>query len=252
MALEDFTGVEGGEGMSESSFEAFKEKMAAASAQIAAIKKEEGKQKKKEGDLYKVLVKFIKKSGKRELVLLISRALEQNIPASFVLAIILLGNEEIQKELGEEIMMIKSAKEGDSEGIDEEKSKAITFFEDEDKTLPLKIKAKIDDWIKNMLLHAQDSAPKLMKVAFVETTRAEKEDNIIDESASKKKKTIKAILPKLIAFILRDFLEENKINEPYEKLSNFAFFIIRGILSKTKDNLDNRELIDKKTKTTQE
>jgi hypothetical protein len=237
--------------MSESSFEVFKEKMAAASAQIAAIKKEEGKQKKKEADLYKILVKFIKRSGKRELVLLISRALEQNIPANFVLAIILLGNEEIQKEVGD-FMLLKTGGEGQNGDGETNKSTAITFFEDEDKTLPIKIKAEIDEWIKNMLFQAQEYPQKLMKTSFVETTRAEKEDNIVDESASKNKKTIKAILPKLIAFVIRDFLEANKIEEPYEKVSNFAFFIIRGILSKIKDSLDNRELIEQESKSTQE
>ena len=98
MALESFLGLDGGEGMDEGAFEAFKEKMRAAAAQIAAIKKEEKKARKKEDELLKILLKFVKSSHNTELVLLISRCLEQNIPAHFILSIVVLGNEEIQRD----------------------------------------------------------------------------------------------------------------------------------------------------------
>lgn len=240
MSLEDFIVGDSGEGMSESAFEAFKEKMKAASAQIAAIKKDEGNQKKKETKLYKILIKFIQQSDKKALTTIISRALEQNTPANFILAIIFLGNEEIKKELGDFIILNTEKEEQEAQN---ETSKAVTFFETEDKSFPLKMRGEIDNWIKNMLLQAQESPQKLIKTAFVETTRAEQEDNVFEASDTKRKRTIKRILPTLISFVLRDYVEQNDIDEPKEKLDNFSFFIIKGILSKIKDSLENRKLI---------
>lgn len=242
--------------MSEAAFEAFKEKMKAAAAQIAAIKKEEGKQKKKEEELHRVLLKFIQRSDKKDLCLLISRALEQNIPANFVLAIILLGNEDIQKEVGKFIMLSGAHSEkdfpsrnefspdeesspsessGETSGVSsEEPTRALTFFDAEDKTLPIKIKAEVDSWIKNMLYQAQESPQKLVKNAY---------ESAFEEAQYEERKKIKEILPRLVAFVLRDFLEQNKIDEKYEKLSDFSSFIIKGILTKVREELDKRKFL---------
>lgn len=65
MDLESFGGFDTGEGMDEAAFEAFKEKMKRTAAQIAAIKKEEKKQKKSEQDLTAILLKFVKTSHKK-------------------------------------------------------------------------------------------------------------------------------------------------------------------------------------------
>ncbi len=218
MSLESFINLDGGEGMSEAAFEAFKQRMKAASAQIAAIKKEEKKQKKKEDELIKILLKFIKTSHKKELVLLISRCIEQNIPANFILSVILLGNEDIQKEIGGYLMLKAS--------VNDEKS--LTFFGEEDQTLPLKLKIEIDHWIKNMLSQAQESPQKLIKTSY----------EVKDEE-----KIIKSIIIQLLCFVLRDFLEQNKVDEPYEKLYNFSEFVLKGILNKTEEFLDNQKLI---------
>lgn len=238
MSLESFTGFESGEGMSESAFEAFKEKMKAAAAQVAAIKKEEGKQKKKEENLHKILLRFIQRSDKRDLCLLISRALEQNIPANFVLAVILLGNEDIQREVGK-FIMLPSGTNGETPGEEDknapdEQTQALTFFDSEDQTLPLKIKVEVDSWIKNMLYQAQETPQKLSK-------------NSYEAPQQEERKKIKTILPRLTAFVLRDFLEGNGIEESYKKLSDFSEFIIRGILTKVEESLDKRKFIKGET-----
>jgi len=103
--LEEFHGFDQNDKMDAASFEKFKEKMRRAAAQIKAIKREETKRKKKEEELVKILLRFIKTSDKKDLVLLISRTLERNIPANFILAAVLLGNEDVQKEVGEYLML---------------------------------------------------------------------------------------------------------------------------------------------------
>ncbi|MFH1284091.1 MAG: hypothetical protein ABIH78_00685 [Candidatus Peregrinibacteria bacterium] len=222
MSLESFI-AGSGEPMSEAAFEAFKEKMKHAAAQIAAIKKEEGRQKKKEEELLKILLKFVKTSHKSELVLLISRVLEKNIPANFILAAILLGNEDIKSEVGDFLMLKTPAGTGTS----------LMFFGEKDAAMPLKLKIEIDDWIKNMLFQAEESPHKLLKTAY----EAEPPS---DKPAAKKPA---AVLIQLLTFVLRDFLEQHDVFKSYENLREFSMFIAKGILAKTKENLDNRDLL---------
>ncbi len=217
MSLESFIGLGDNEGMSESAFEAFQEKMKAAAAQIAAIRKEEKKQKKKEDDLLKILLKFIKDSKKTRLVLLISRVLEQNIPANFILTIILLGNEDIQREVGKFLML-------ENGGLEEARNEKSLIFFQEDQTLPLKVKIELDNWLKGLLFQAEERPQKLLKTA-------------IDEEGTK------VALIKLVAFVIKDYLEQKGIEENIDKTDNFAKFILRGILSKTAENLENRQFL---------
>ncbi len=242
MSLESFLGLDQGEGMSEAAFEALREKMKAAAAQIAAIKREEKKQKKKEEELLRILLKFVKNSHKTELTLLISRVLEQNLPANFVLAVILLGNEDIQREIGS-YLMLKSGSENGSPHSDNSEEKALTFFSETDDTLPLKIKIEIDNWIKNMLSQAEETPQKLLKTSYdIEMIELPKEFEYSDQKY-KEKKVPKTIVVQLLTFVLRDFLEQNRISEPYSKLFEFAKFIFTGILNKTAEGIDNRKLL---------
>lgn len=230
MSLDSFVGLDSGEGMSEAAFEKLRERMAAAAAQIAAIRKEEGKQKKKEDELLKILLKFIQHSHKKELVLLISRALEQNIPAVFILNIVLLGNEEIQEHLQTFIALNPAAPN----------EKALTFFSPEDQSLPLKLKIEVDNWIKNILKVANEYPHKLLKHAYtIEKTKREVQSSF-GSTEYDERKVIKESLIQLTAFVLRDYLEQNKHQEGFEKIKQFSHFILKGILDKTQENLDNR------------
>jgi hypothetical protein len=244
MSLENFAGFDQNDGMDAASFEKFKEKMKRAAAQIKAIKKEEKKRKKKEDELVKILLKFIQTSHKRDLVLVISRALEQNLPANFILAIVLLGNEDIQKEIGKYLML-----KGPENQAEEEKS--LTFFR-EDKTLPLKIKIEIDQWIKNLIYQASESPQKLLQFAYdvveVEVAKTEDEDSQLDsqfgETKTEKTKIISPRLVQLMAHVIFDFLKQNDIEEDITKLKEFSEFLAKGILNKTQEELGNRPKLE--------
>lgn len=242
MSLEQFISPDQGEGMSEAAFEALRERMAAAAAQIAAIKKEEGKQKKQEDELLKILLKFVKTSSKTDLVLLISRVLEQNIPANFILSIIVLSNPEIHAEVGH-FKVLDHA--GAATGADEStpQKNALVFFNSNDDTLPLKVKIALDNWMKNLLLQAEENPQKLIKTAYeIEMRELPKEWDFEDPKYERIER-VQPILVQIITSVMREFLEQNNITEPFEKLYDFAKFIITGILNKTKENLDNRKLL---------
>lgn len=215
MSLESFIGLDSGEPMSAAALEKLREKMKAASAQIKAIKKEEKKAKKKEYDLLKILLKFVKTSHKTDLTLLISRVLEINVPANFILAVILLGNKEIQEEVGKMLMLNAPASD----------EKALTFF-GKDETLPLKIKIELDNWIKDMLAQAEEYPQKMIKTAY--KTEFDEQPALIE----------------LLAFVVSDFLINHNLPEPKAKIGEFAKFILKGILAKTEESLDQRKLLE--------
>jgi hypothetical protein len=180
----------------------------------------------------------VKTSQKKELVLLISRALEQNMPANFILAIILLGNEDIQREIGS-YLMLQSA-QGQENHYEESSStsqeKAMIFFR-EDESLPLKIKIELDIWMKGLLFQAEENPQKLIKTAYdIDMLES-------DEGETKERKVIKVVLIQLIAHILRDFLEGKEVPADYDNLLEFAEFTMKGILQKTEEGINNRKLL---------
>lgn len=259
MPLEEFQGFNQSDKMDQASFEKFKERMARAAAQIQAIRKEEKKRKKKEDELVKILLKFIQNSQKKDLVLLISRTLEKNIPANFILAVVLLGNEEIQKEIGEYLMLPGSQSQAQSQATDRSEGqptdfnptaneKALIFFEG-DKTLPLKVRIEVDNWIKGLIYQASESPYKLLATAYdvVEEKRTEKENEeksqsvFHSENTKKSKLVVANVLVSLTAHIIYDFLMQNKIEEDIVKLKEFSEFLIDGILNRTREDLDNRK-----------
>lgn len=246
MSLEQFSGFDQGEGMSEGALEALKERMAAAAAQIAAIKKEEGKQKQKEEELLKFLLKFVKTSSKKELVLLVSRVLEQNIPANFIIAMIILSNPEIHEEIGHFNLLRagNSTSYSDAPGSSSATSHDLIFFNSKDETLPLKIKIELDTWIKNMLFQAEENPQKLLRTSYDIEMRELPKEWDFEDTQYEKIEIIKSVLIQLITFIMREFLEQHSLSEPYEKLYDFAKFIITGILNKARDSLEKRKLLD--------
>jgi len=253
MSLENFVGFDQNEGMDAASFEKFKEKMKRAAAQIKALRKEEKKRKKKEDELVKILLKFIQTSHKRDLVLVISRALEQNLPANFILAIVLLGNEEIQKEVGEYLMLKLPGHEQPGHEHEPDYEKSLTFF-GEDKSLPLKIRIEIDNWIKNLIYQASENPQKLLMYAYdvVEVEKEELDDNDDDEpefsqfgseKSTIKKKIISNKLVQLVAHIILDYLKQNNVEEDIVKLKEFSEFLMNGILNKIQEDLSGRQFL---------
>lgn len=216
--FETFGGVEQPGQIDQGSFEKFKERVKAASAQIKALKKGEQKVREKENKLIKILLKFVKNHQKKDIMLLIARLLEQNIPPVFVLSLVLLGNEDVLKEAEEQHLL--KAGEGGSSEKEVANNKALAFIDDK-QALPLELKIKIDEWMKNILTQGLEDPKRIIKTAY-------------DDDGN-----IKLPLIQLSAFILRDFLEENKQEPEYEKLKEFSDFFIGGILKKIKEKAES-------------
>lgn len=226
MSLEFFSGAEANEPMSAASLEQLREKMRKAAEQIKAIKREEKRHKKTEDELIKILLKFIQDSHKTALTAAIARALATNIPANFVLALALLGNEEIQEQAG--LMLAPPA--GEEHLV--ENTQALVFYTAHDQAMPLRMRISIDNWLKNLLYQAGERPQKLLDNAYKIYSSFE-----VGHSA---KNEIKAEILDLFTAVLSDYLAQSGASEPAEKLQEFALYILTGILAKTKEALENR------------
>jgi len=243
--LEFFGGSDaGGESFDAAAFERFKQRMAAAAAQLKAIQKQEQKQKKSEDELIKILLKFIQSGKKKDVLLLVIRLLEMNVPAGFIVGLLLISNKDIQQELkltllpasiSEQEKAIVSAhrdengatagKHDQTESAAQTETRNLPEIYMGDQVLPLKIKVAIANWINEIQKFVTDHPEKLIKTVLDPDDQVE-------------------LTPiQLGAFCLRDFLEENKVEHEYTRLKDFVSFFLNDIIYKAKEELKNRKLL---------
>ncbi|EKD93004.1 MAG: hypothetical protein ACD_28C00278G0004 [uncultured bacterium] len=238
---EIFSGAEGNEGggISPDKVREFQARMAQNQQLMAAARQQEQRQKQNEDKLVAILLKFIQNSKKSDLTLLIARCLEQNIPAVFILALILLGNEDVQKELGvhfelgnEPLALAGSTEENHQQTLhdieDPEMSGALVVF-GQDRSFPIKLRLAVDLWGKNIFDAASPIPERILKTV--------PEYNEDPEAVP----ISKEMVTQLTAFVLRDYFAQNHFTPPYENLKNFADFFMRGVLKRVKDQIENQK-----------
>ncbi|MBI4995033.1 hypothetical protein HZC21_05350 [Candidatus Peregrinibacteria bacterium] len=235
--FEFFRPGEAGESYDPAAFERFKQQMKANAAFVAAARKSEQKQKEKEDKLAKILLKFIQTNQKSGILMLASKLMEENVPPSFILAIILLGNEEIQAELKREIVSslaqieapeaetekadIKSQIETEKEKILSEFSLAAKF---ENPALSLKVKAEIDMWGKSIFEAGSGIPFRVLETAL------DREGNI------------KKVVVDCTANVLDDYLASNNMPQvEYDTCFSFCEFLMRGIMQALKKQIENQK-----------
>lgn len=225
--FESFLGMEDGEGgASPEAIERLRKQMKKASAAIKQIQKDEKKQKKKEDRLAKLLIKLIKGGTKQDILALIIQLLAENIPAAFILAILILGREDIKKEAMADLKLNKyddpekkMLKGEDVELTKEEKKVFKKKAEElhnlkEDEELSPSLMKDINEWAA-MMLAAGLSIPHKVTTTVL--------DN---------EKKIKAPVVQLTAFTLRDYFEQHGVEQKYEDLWDFSAAILRSIMTK--------------------
>lgn len=221
--FEAFSGADAGaEGSDPAAFERFKERMKAASAGLAAAQAGEQKARKKEDELIKILLKFIKSNQKHDQLMLVVRLLEENIPASFIVSLLLISNKAIQEELG--IKLLAHETESGQTGANQNTAHGTlptAHFKEE--TLPPRIKNAIDSWLSEIAKRASENPDKIL------------------ETVKDKEGTIKLPVIQLTVFSLRDFLESEGSPTDYDKLKEFITLMLEKILNKSP------LLVDKKT-----
>src|SRR3989338_10117957 len=238
MSIDSFVGFDSADGgISPEQVREYQARMARNAKQMAAARKQEQKQKKKEDRLFFILLKFIRDNKRNDITLLVSSCLEQNIPAVFILAIIMLGNEDLQEELDIHFNLLK----GTSEVPDEPKApisqlkapdkslpsspNALVAFGDH-QTFPLEMRIALDLWTKNIWEAASPIPEKIFKTAveFNENPKADPES--------------KAVVTQLTAFILRDYFTDHIMDQPFENIKSFADFFLKGLLKRLEEQTE--------------
>lgn len=212
-------------GMSPEAFEAFKERMKKNAVFIKAIKKDEKNQKKHEDKLIKFLIQFIQsRSTNPSLLKLLAAAMDKNIPADFLVAIILLSHPEVQEELSKLLGAPEVEKEQHSDEEMINSGKELQLFGVQDETVPLKIKIEIDNWIKNLNEAATSNPHKILKFAYKE----EKPDkSLID----------------LTAYIINELFEKEDFQSNYSNTVEFAKFTLKAVLKNASSQIKDQKLI---------
>ena len=239
--MEFFNAAGGAESYDPAALERFKEQMKKNAAFMAAARKGEQKQKQKEDRLAKILLKFIQSNQKSGILLLAARLLEENIPASFILSIILLGNEEIQAQLKAELSLQAEQVSQGQEDLPQIPASAggewtengaknattefslITRFTDQ--TMPLKIKVAIDEWGKG-IFEAGSAVP--FRVL---------------ETALGKDGELKRIVIDCSANVLEDFMNTAGGNQSlgYDTFFSFCEFLMRAVMKRLKEQIENQK-----------
>lgn len=206
-------------------FERFKEQMKKNAAFIAAAQKSEQRQKEKEDRLAKILLKFIQSNQKSGILFLAAKVLQENVPASFVLAMILLGNEEIQQELKRELEQEKLLlKDGEHEEPRKEATEFSLLPAMSQQTLPIHLKAEIDNWGKGMMESASAIPFRMLETA-------------IDREGH-----VKSVVTDLAANVLSDFMIANQATAlGHNTYYSFAEFLLRGIMEMLRKQIENQK-----------
>jgi len=235
--LEFFGGPDaGGESFDTAAFERFKERMKRAAAQLKALQKSEQRQKQTEDELIKILLKFIKSGKKKDQLILVTRLLEMNVPAGFIVSLLMISNKEIQDEL--KVSLLPES------GLEKNQSLLLETFGETDiaksadssadysrnlpdryiggEILPLKIKIAIANWINEITKRVGDNPRKVIKT-------------VLDGEGM-----VQLTAIQLGSFCLREFMEQNEVPHKYEQIKDFVSFILSDIIGKAKEDLENR------------
>ncbi len=226
--FESFGGMEDSEGggVSAEAIERLREQMKKASGAIKAIKREEGKRKKKEDKLAALLVKLINGGTSSATLQLIVQLLQENIPAAMILAILTLSHEEIKKAAGKDLKLEnyddpeKKLLEGgkvdltrEEKKIFKKKNKELEDLDDEEALSPA-MRKDINEWGESMLAAGLSAPHKTL-------------GTVLDHE-----KKIKAPVVQLATFTLRDYMEMHGAKHDYEEMWEFSAAVLRAVMTK--------------------
>lgn len=203
--LDTFAPGEGqGEAMSEEAFEKFREQMRAAAAAMQQSAKDEARQKKKEDRLLQILLQYFKDPKKKDILLLASRVLEQNAMTHFVLSMLVLGDEEFQKDV--------IGAEGDASKQAPSNPAAAPHIE---LNIPYDnetVKRDIKHWATGMIVQARTNIERMKKTIY-------------DDHGK-----IKLLVIQFAVFVMRDYLARHHQSPTYNELKEFADVLLSKVM----------------------
>ncbi len=248
--LDSFSGLEGAAGMDPKAFEKFQEQMRENSAAIAALQKAQAAQQQKEDKLAQILRQFIQTSTKRDLVVLITQLLAQNIPAGFVLSLVLLGNEDVQEMMQvrlslpeEDMRRLESAEKSATNGASHDRQLA-TLESVNMSELPIRVRVAIDLWAKGLISGAMSAPSKTLSAVHMPgATRFSAEYNKTLPFQTVESYVLKDVVVQTAVFLVDEFMRTNSLTAVKSAIYEFCHFLLTGIFEKVRQSLENPELM---------
>lgn len=210
MSLESFFGLEDGESSgSAESAEKFREQMRKNARAIKAMGAHQQKKKKKEDRLAQILVKFLQDQSKTEVVFLVVKLLQENVPGAFILAILAIANAELEKEL--ELHFQENKPEQSEAGSPQAEPKSLIHFAG-DSELPEQVKLELNAWGEAIL-----KAGLMLPGRTLETVLTPEQK-------------LKSIVLDLINYSLEEYFDRHGLDFSPQKVKQFALLSIQSVL----------------------
>ncbi len=203
MSLESFFGLETEGAGSPEAREQYQEQMREAARAIKNMSANQAAQKKKEDKLAQLLIKLMRDTGKSDIVFLVVKLLEENVPGAFILAILSIADSEMEKELVANF-------EGGDPNESALRAVGVEFIPDE-------IKKELNAWGEAIL-----AAGLLLpgKTLFTVLTPDQK---------------LKSILLDLLQFSLEEYFHRHGLEFSEDKIRQVALLSIQTVLLRLRD-----------------
>ncbi len=205
MTLESFFGLDNADGQnSAEAAERFREQMRKSAAAAKAIAGHQARQKIMEDKLARIFMKFLQKNGHSDIVFLIVNLLEQNVPGALILAILMISDTDLEKDLEVDL------KQKSAEGLE-------PIYDD---TLPQNIRGELNAW-GHEILTAGNLMPNRTLAAVLTPDQK-----------------LKSLVLDLLIYSLDEYFDRRAMVFDEEKIRRFALIGIQTVLVKLRESAE--------------
>jgi len=205
MTLESFFGLDTDSSGSAESREKFQEMMRESAKAAKAISGHQAQQKKQEDKLAKILMRYMKDPSKSDIVFLVIKLLQENVPGAFILAVLSIADPEMEKELRttfEAAVLLEG-------------STLATFGAEN--FIPENIKVELNAW-----------GDSIMKAGLLMPGKTL-------QSVLTPEQKLKSLVLDLLEFSLEEFLERHTIDFSPDRIRQVALLSIQSVLLKLRE-----------------
>jgi hypothetical protein len=209
MSLESFFGLDDADtaGSAEAA-EKFREQMQKNASAVTAMQGHQQQQQKQEDKLARLLIKLLQDPAYADLVFLIIKLLEENVPGAFIVAVLALVNAEMERELMDHLPVPQE--------------KELEVFNSE--SLPDNLKKELNTW-----------GDLIIRAGLMRPTKTL-------ESVLTPDQKLKSLVLDLVLYSLEEFFVRHGMQFSEDRLREFALLSLQAVLIKLRDR--SREISD--------
>ncbi len=206
MSLESFFGLDTeGSGASAEAREKFQEQMRESAKAIKNMSANQAAQKQQEDKLAKILMRFMKDASKSDIVFLVVKLLQEDVPGMFILAVLSIADPDLEKEI--------MAQHDKGEPIE---NSALTTVPGE-AFIPDEIKRELNAWGNGILASGLKLPGKTLHSVLTPDQK------------------LKSLILDLLQFSLEEYFHRHGLDFSEDKIRQVALLSIQSVLIKLRD-----------------